>query len=112
VNTKIIDAAYYYLNTFAWGNDSWNDRGSLYDNNYIKMRELVFSWTAPKAFAHKMYLQRVRFSLVARNLFYVYRTMKNLDPESSIGTTWLNQGIDEGSNAATRSYGIALNMAF
>jgi iron complex outermembrane recepter protein len=111
-NTKIIDAAYYYLNTFGWGNDSWNDRGSLYDNDFIKMRELVLTWSLPKSFTDKLHSQKVQFSLVGRNLFYVWRTMKNLDPESSIGTTWLSQGIDEGSNAATRSYGFALNFSF
>jgi iron complex outermembrane recepter protein len=111
-NGKIVDAPSYYLNTFSWGNDSWNEGGALYDNDFIKMRELVFTWSLPKVVIEKLHFQKVQLSLVGRNLFYVWRTMKNADPESSIGTTWLSQGIDEGSNAATRSYGLALNMSF
>lgn len=111
-NHKIIEAAYYYINTFGWGNDAWNEGSALFDNDYIKMREVVLTWSLPKSIASRIHAQRLQFSLVGRNLFYLWRTMENADPESSIGTTWVSQGIDEGSNAATRSYGFTLNASF
>jgi iron complex outermembrane receptor protein len=111
-NTKIIEAASYYINTFGWGNDSWNDKGAIYDNSYVKMREAALSYDLSKKISSRLHFQKIQVSLIGRNLFYVWRTLKNLDPESTIGTTWLSQGIDQGSNAATRSYGFAVNLSF
>jgi len=38
--------------------------------------------------------------------------LKNLDPEAPLGNKWWSQGVDVGSSAATRSYGISLNANF
>lgn len=111
-NQTITDAASYYINTFDWGNNSWNEAGAVYDNSYVKMRELSLSYSFPRKIATRMHLQNVRLSLIGRNLFYVWRTLQNLDPETTIGTNWLNQGIDESAGTATRSYGMALNVSF
>lgn len=111
-NTTIIDAAYYYINTFYWGNDAWNEKGAIYKNNYIKMRELSLSYKIPASFATKVHLNNLRISLIGRNLFYFYRTLKNLDPEAPLGSQWYRQGVDEGSSAATRSFGFSLNASF
>jgi iron complex outermembrane recepter protein len=111
-NTTVIDAATYYLNTFDWGNNSWNEQGSVYDNSYVKLREIVWSYTLPKAVSERLHFQHIKLSLVGTNLFYVWRTLKNLDPESMIGTSWLNQGIDDGAGAASRTYGFSVNMSF
>jgi len=45
-------------------------------------------------------------------LLYIYRSLKNLDPETTIGSQWYNQGIDNGSIPATRSFGFSLNATF
>jgi iron complex outermembrane receptor protein len=66
----------------------------------------------PKSITKKTHFQNIKLSLIGRNLFYAWRTLENLDPEATIGTNWLNQGIDEGSGAATRSYGFAVNLSF
>jgi iron complex outermembrane recepter protein len=111
-NTTIVDAPYYYYNMFAWGPAALNDEGAVYNNSYIKMRELVLSYTFPVKLAQKMHFKNVKFSLVGRNLFYFYRTLKNLDPESPVGSSWTRQSIDDGSMAATRSFGFSLNLGF
>lgn len=111
-NTKIVNAAYYYLNTYTWGSTGRYDIGAVYDNSYIKMREAVLSYTIPSELSRKLRLQNVRVSVVGRNLFYLWRTLKDLDPEAPIGTSWNRQGIDEGSSAATRSYGVSLHASF
>ncbi|WP_026994197.1 SusC/RagA family TonB-linked outer membrane protein [Flectobacillus major] len=111
-NTKVIDAASYYINTYTWGSTGWYENGSVYNNSYLKVREAVLSYTLPNAIAQKLRLQNIRVSLIGRNLFYIYRTLKNLDPEAPIGTSWNRQGIDEGSTAATRSFGVSLHASF
>jgi iron complex outermembrane recepter protein len=50
--------------------------------------------------------------LIGRNLLYLYRTLDNLDPEVAVGTSWTRQGVDEGSMAASRSYGFSIHASF
>lgn len=112
VNSTIIDAATYYINTFDWGNNAWNETSAIYRNSYVKLREASFSYHLPEELARRIHFQSIKLSVVGRNLFYIWRTLKNADPETTIGTHWLNQGIDEGSMAASRSYGFTINMTF
>ncbi|MEO5976876.1 MAG: SusC/RagA family TonB-linked outer membrane protein [Chryseolinea sp.] len=111
-NSTIIDAASYYLNTFDWGNNAWNDNGMIYNNTYLKVREIALIYSIPQTVVSRLHMNQIQLSLIARNVFYVYRTLENLDPETTIGSSWLNQGIDEGSEAATRSYGFSIRMGF
>lgn len=111
-NTQIVDAAYYYINMFGWGASALNEEGVVYKNSFIKMREAVISYTLPAKLTGKMHFNTIRFSLVGRNLFYFWRTVKNLDPEAPIGTRWTRQNIDDGTSAATRSYGFSINFGF
>lgn len=110
-NTTIVDAASYYINSFYWSTGRYED-GAVFKNDYIKMREVALTYRFPTALAEKLRFQNISVSLIGRNLFYLYRTLENLDPEAMIGTRWDRQNIDEGSMAASRSYGIALNLAF
>jgi len=111
-NTKVISAADYYLNMYNWGEDSWSEKGSIYKNNFVKMREAVLSYKVPAKFSEKLKINNFRISLVGRNLFYLYRSMKDLDPEAPLGNKWWSQGVDVGSTAASRSIGFSLNANF
>lgn len=110
-NTKILDAANYYINSFYWAS-GWYEKEGVLKNDYIKMREVALTYNLPRSIAQKLKFQSLRVSVIGRNLFYVYRTMKDLDPEVAIGSYWLRQGVDEGSMAATRSFGVSLNGSF
>jgi iron complex outermembrane receptor protein len=110
-NDIIVDAASYYINGFGWST-GWYEKEAVLDNDYIKMREVVFGYNLPKTLSGKLRFQNIRVSVVGRNLFYVYRTLENLDPEVPLGSNWVRQGWDEGSIAATRSYGFSINATF
>ncbi len=110
-NTQIIDAAYYYMNTYIWGASSVNE-SAVVDNSYIKLRELVLGYSLPAKLTGRMHFNNIRVSLIGRNLFYFYRTLKNIDPEATIGSNWIRQSVDEGSMAATRSMGFSVNLDF
>lgn len=110
-NDRIIQAATYYRSTYD-ASDNGDPAAFLYKNNYIKLRELVLGYNVSKTFANKLHFQNLRVSLIGRNLLYVYRTMKNLDPEAPLGGSWFRQGIDEGSSGATRSFGFSVNASF
>jgi iron complex outermembrane recepter protein len=110
-NTTVIEAADYYIGNFYWAS-GWYEKEGVLKNDYIKMREVVLSYTLPRSISDKLRFQNLRVSLIGRNLFYLHRTLKNLDPEVAIGSNWKQQGIDEGSLASTRSFGISLNGSF
>ena len=114
----LFDAPDYYLNTFTWG--SWPGSGStstyeaaVFDNNYIKLRELSIAYTFPVKLRSKLKMQNLTLSLYGRNLFYFYKTLPDFDPEGGVGTNWINQAISVGSGtAATRSYGASIRLTF
>jgi outer membrane receptor protein involved in Fe transport len=117
-NATVLDAASYYMNTFTWG--SWPGSGStstyeaaVYNNDYIKMREVTLSYTLPHNIASKLKAQNFTISVYGRNLFYFRKTLPYLDPEEGVGTNWISQGITSGQgNAATRSLGGSIRVSF
>ena len=116
-NDVIIDAANYYLVTYTWGlNAGWapNTRydKSIQKNSYIKFRELSVGYNLPKSAVSRIGFQNLSVSFIGSNLFYLYKTLKNADPEVALGTNWTSQAIDAGSSAATRTLGIQIRAGF
>ena len=113
-NDRIIPAAYYYNQTYNWGTaaEQLTYRHSVFDNSYVKLRELTLSYQFPKQVAAKMGMTRFSVSVYGRNLFYFYKALKNYDPESSVGTSWANQAVVGNSTASTRSFGLTLRASF
>jgi len=117
-NATVIDAPSYYRNTFTWG--SWPGSGAVgsysdavFDNDFIKMREVTLSYTLPGKVAGMIKAKGLTLSVYGRNLFYFKKTLPNYDPEEGVGTNWLSQGTTNGQgNAATRSIGGSLRVSF
>ncbi|WP_165044081.1 SusC/RagA family TonB-linked outer membrane protein [Dysgonomonas sp. ZJ709] len=110
-NSTIVSAADYYSNTYAWGASGWND-GMVYDNSFIKFREVTVGYRVPDDIAKKMALSGLRLTVYGRNLFYVWRSLENIDPEAPIGSRWWSQGVDNGASPAARSVGFSINAKF
>jgi len=111
-NTKVIDAATYYMNTFGWGYDAWNEKGSVFNNSYIKLREVSLSYHVPVSISKKLSMNNIKISFIGRNLFYLWKTLENIDPEAPLGNKWWSQGVDVGSTASSRSLGFSLSANF
>jgi TonB-linked SusC/RagA family outer membrane protein len=117
-NTKVIDAPSFYENTYNWG--SWPGSGSyatyegaVFNNDFIKLREVTLSYSLPRKLAGKIKAQNLMISVYGRNLFYFHKDLPSLDPEEGVGTNWIQQGSSIGQgNAATRSMGASLRMSF
>jgi iron complex outermembrane receptor protein len=111
-NTKVITAAMYYENTYDWESNGLYEN-AVFDNSYIKFREATLSYNLPGSITSKMHVQNIQVAFIARNLFYIYKTLPHgLDPEVPVGSSWLSQGIDGGSAAPTRSFGVSLRAKF
>lgn len=54
----------------------------IYDNSYVKCREITLSYTLPKAWL-KNVVDGLTISFVARNPFIVWKNIPNIDPDST-----------------------------
>jgi hypothetical protein len=115
-NTNIISQAFYYWNTYNWGGPQYSSsRYELYikKNSYVKMREISLSYSVPGKLANKIGAKKLQFSVFGRNLFYIYRTLKNLDAEQmTAGSRWFQSLTNVGTNPSTRTYGVMLRAGF
>ena len=107
-NTRIIPAGYYYNQTYNWGTqpEQLTYRHSVFDNSYVKLRELTIGYQFPEKLISKLGMTRLSVSVFGRNLFYFYKALKNYDAESSVGTSWASQAVVGGSTTATRNFGV------
>ena len=113
-NTRIIPAGYYYNQTYNWGTqpEQLTYRHSVFNNSYVKLRELTIGYQFPEKLISKLGMTRLSVSVFGRNLFYFYKALKNYDAESSVGTSWASQAVVGGSTTATRNFGVSLRASF
>ena len=82
----------------------------IYDNSYVKVREITFGYTLPKRFINK-WAESVSVSFVARNPFILYKNVPNIDPDSNYNNSG-GMGLEYGSLPSRRSYGLNVNIKF
>ncbi len=73
----------------------------LQDAGFMRLRNLSLAYDFPKDIASKIGAKNVRLFSNATNLFFIYRKIKNFDPEVQ------GEGIP-----ITKSYNIGLNLTF
>ncbi|MCW3467610.1 SusC/RagA family TonB-linked outer membrane protein [Chitinophaga nivalis] len=107
-NDRLTSATSYYQ---SYANDLATsfppDR--LFKNNYIKVREIALSYNLPAAWVRKMKLQRLTLTAAARNLFYIYKSIPNIDPEGALGA---DVYVENTIYPSQRTYSFGLNVAF
>ena len=81
----------------------------IYDNSYVKCREITFGYTFPEKWLGKT-VKSLSLSFVARNPFIVWKNIPNIDPDSGYNTSGL--GLEYGSLPSRRSYGFNVNVKF
>jgi TonB-linked SusC/RagA family outer membrane protein len=106
-DVMITDITYY--SQYIQDMNEWFQPDNLLKNDYIKVREAALMYTIPKSITSKMKLQKVSVSLIARNLFYLYKTIKNIDPESSLGS---DQFTEYSPLPQMRTYGFRVDLSF
>lgn len=107
-NTTMVSASSYYSNRYA----TFNSEDGVYDNSYIKLRELALSYRIPSAITQRVGIKNAQIGVFGRNLFYLYKSVPNIDPESSMGTTGVASFLEITPYPSTRSYGFNLRFNF
>lgn len=103
-NTKNVTAQ-------AWSRNHYNGPTafSIFDATFIKLRELSLGYDLPLSGSGA--IKGIGASVYGRNLFYLYRKSKTIDPEltNSSGNV---QGIEGGNMPTPVNYGINVNIRF
>ena len=116
-NDNVATNMDYWLRNYGWGGPQYSPwtRYELFikENNYLKMREVSLSYNLPKTVVSKIGMSNVQVSAFGRNLFFIYRTLKHMDPEQlTAGSRWFQQINNAGTNPATRTFGGSLRFSF
>ena len=100
-------------NHYGWGTSATQSYAdAVQKNSYIKCREISLAYTLPKQLTQKFACTRLQLSAFVRNPFYIYRTLKLFDSETSDGTNWIYQAQVGGSTASARTFGFSLRASF
>ncbi len=109
-NDIVVSAVDYY-STFIHDMGTGWQPDLIKKNDYVKFRELAINYTFPKRISQQLKMQKLSVGFTARNLFYIYKTIKNIDSESLLGTG--NDSWIENTNfPSLRSYGFKVNLSF
>ena len=81
----------------------------VYDNSYVKCREITFGYTFPAKILGK-HINGLSISFVARNPFIIWKNIPNIDPDSNYSSRGM--GLEYGSLPSRRSYGFNINLKF
>lgn len=98
---------------YGWGTGATQSYAeAVQKNSYVKCREISLAYTLPKNITKKFFCNNLTISAFARNPFYIYRSLKMFDSESSDGTNWIYQAQLGGSTASARTFGVSLRANF
>ena len=104
-NEEVVSAEKYYHRIYSIA------EANVYDASYVKLREVALSYRLPRLWTQKLHLQEASVTLTGRNLWTIYKSVPNLDPESAL-TTGNAQGVEAYSLPTTRSFGVNLSVKF
>jgi hypothetical protein len=91
----------------------YNSTLFYYDGTFIKLRNINFGYTFNKSIAKKIGATKLRLSVFGGNLFYLYRTIKDIDAEqTTAGSRWYQNVSNVGTNPSSRTYGVMLRASF
>jgi iron complex outermembrane receptor protein len=111
-NDKVVHYYYKYLpNAGGWG--KFVSTPGILENTWVKMREIAISYQLPASLLKKVRVfQSLSFSVVGRDLFYIYTTLPdNINPEGIIGSGNA-QGFEWASFPGTQSVTFGVNATF
>jgi hypothetical protein len=85
----------------------------IYDASFVKLREAALRYRINGLWLTKAGITNASVSLVARNIFTLYKdkNLENVDPESQTASN-NQQGIERMTYPTTRSYGVTLRFSF
>lgn len=107
-NTKRVEA----YNFGAYGYRYTPAKAFVYDASYIKLREVVLTYSIPKKVLGKISVFKgIDLNLIGRNLWIIHKNLPYADPEETVSSGNL-QGYQTGAYPTTRTVAFNLKLRF
>jgi TonB-linked SusC/RagA family outer membrane protein len=94
---------------FGWARNP--NAGFMYDQTYVKLREVVLSYALPASVLGDGFFRGVNFSFVGSNLWIIHKDLPDADPEAGV-TSGNIQGWQSGTLPSQRTFGLTVNLQF
>ncbi|GAT62156.1 SusC/RagA family TonB-linked outer membrane protein [Paludibacter jiangxiensis] len=104
-NATVISAQEYYKASYNIS------EAYIYSSTFVKLREVKLTYNVGKRLIKKIGLQDASLTLTGRNLFFIYKAVPNIDPETAL-STGNGQGLESLALPTTRNYSLNLNVKF
>jgi hypothetical protein len=105
-NVRIEGADYRAFGYVYWPNSAY-----IYDASYVKLREVVLSYSIPQRITGNSFLSGATINLIGSNLWIIHKNLPYSDPEANQSSGNL-QGWQSGALPSTRNIGIGINVQF
>jgi hypothetical protein len=106
-NTRRINGNNYAA--YGWARNP-NSR-YIYDASFVKLRELVLTYTLPSTLMEKTFIQGASVSFIGSNLWIIHKNLPHADPEAGQSSGNI-QGWQSGVMPSVRNFGLGLNLSF
>ncbi|MEP6596391.1 MAG: hypothetical protein ABJA71_10625, partial [Ginsengibacter sp.] len=111
-NTQVVNGTRYY----AYRVYNQIDEEFVLDAGYVALREATLSYDFRPKILSKTPFKTATFSVVGRNILYIYRNpqfkVMGISPETAFSPTAAAQGFENTTMPTTRSIGFNLNFSF
>ena len=104
-NTTVLSAQEYYKASYNIS------EAYIYSSTFVKMREIKLTYNVNKSLVRKLGLQSASITAAGRNLFFIYKEVPNIDPETAYNTGNA-QGLEQYSLPSTRNFSLNVNLKF
>lgn len=107
---KPMSALDYYEGIASWGTGI--REYSVFENSWVALREVSVGYDLPKSLTSKLRIQRLRLSVIGRNILYLYTTTKDHIYPEAIYSSRPGAFAETGGGPYQRQIGISLNAGF
>lgn len=104
-NTQVISAQEYYKGSYNIS------EAYIYSSSFVKLREVKLTYNFNKKLIKKLGFEGASVTAAGRNLFFIYKDVPNIDPESAF-STGNAQGLESLALPTTRSFSLNVNLKF
>ena len=81
------------------------------DGSYLRIKTITLGYTLPKKLVNKAKIDNLRLYATLNNPF-IFTKYSGYDPEVSVSSSAMNQGVDSSSFPKTKGVVIGLNLSF
>ncbi|ADQ79753.1 TonB-dependent receptor plug [Paludibacter propionicigenes WB4] len=104
-NTQVISAQEYYKASYNIS------EAYVYSSSFVKLREVKLTYNFNKKLIKKIGFDGASITATGRNLFFIYKSVPNIDPETAFNTGNA-QGLESLALPTTRSFSFNVNLKF